>query len=128
MCVINVDADVVLCTRGLHTWKEAMTSCFSAGGLPVSASYDDVIEMTYTSLVLKDGQRMWTSDYTSESHSGTDFKITSWGGSGGHTRGFRQKTIPDRREFVTHLESGTWVLRDCTKGQLMHQTGSLVGI
>ena len=28
-------------------------------------------------------------------------------GGGGHTRGFRQKTIPDRREFDKLMESGS---------------------
>ena len=35
-----------------------------------------------------------------------------WGrGGGGHTRGFRQKTIPDRREFDKLMESGFRVHR-----------------
>ena len=29
---------------------------------------------------------------------------------GGHTRGFRQKTIPDRREFDKLMESGSRVI------------------
>ena len=32
-------------------------------------------------------------------------------GGGGHTRGFRQKTIPDRREFDKLMESGSRVHR-----------------
>jgi len=32
------------------------------------------------------------------------------GGGGGHTRGFRQKTIPDRREFDKLMESGSRVI------------------
>jgi len=31
-------------------------------------------------------------------------------GGGGHTRGFRQKTIPDRREFDKLMESGSRVI------------------
>jgi hypothetical protein len=34
-----------------------------------------------------------------------------WGlGNGGHTRGFRQKTIPDRREFDKLMESESRVI------------------
>jgi len=32
------------------------------------------------------------------------------GGGGGHTRGFRQKTNPDRREFDKLMESGSRVI------------------
>lgn len=32
------------------------------------------------------------------------------GGGAGHTRGFRQKTIPDRREFDKLMESGSRVI------------------
>ena len=32
------------------------------------------------------------------------------GRGGGHTRGFRQKTIPDRREFDKLMESGSQVI------------------
>ena len=38
-------------------------------------------------------------------------------GGGGHTRGFRQKTIPDRREFDKLMESGSRV-KDF--GQFLH--------
>ena len=51
-------------------------------------------------------------------------------GGGGHTRGFRQKTIPDR-EFDKFMESGSRVHRRWsvfTSRDLMHQAGSRVGI
>ena len=53
------------------------------------------------------------------------------GGGGGHTRGFRQKTIPDRREFDKLMESGSRVIQTLagfTSRDLMHQAGSRVGI
>jgi len=34
-------------------------------------------------------------------------------GGCGHIRGFRQKTIHDRREFDKLMESGPWVLDFC---------------
>ena len=52
-------------------------------------------------------------------------------GGGGHTRGFRQKTIPDRREFDKLMESGSRVIQTLagfTSRDLMHQAGSRVGI
>jgi len=52
-------------------------------------------------------------------------------GCGGHTRGFRQKTIPDRREFDKLMESGSRVIyfgRFLHPGHLMHQADSRVGI
>ena len=53
------------------------------------------------------------------------------GGGGGHTRGFRQKTIPDWREFDKLMESGSrvhiiWPV--FTSRDLMHQARSRVGI
>ncbi|WAR21829.1 hypothetical protein MAR_015803 [Mya arenaria] len=40
-----------------------MNFCYEQGGVPVSVTNDDVISMTYSSLVLKNGIRVWTADY-----------------------------------------------------------------
>jgi len=52
------------------------------------------------------------------------------GGGGVHTRSFRQKTIPDRREFDKLMESGSreidWPV--FTFREMMHHEGSRVGI
>jgi len=48
---------------------------------------------------------------------------------GGHTRGFKQKTIPDRWEFDKLIESGSHVIdfgRFLHPGHLMHQASSRV--
>jgi len=53
--------------------------------------------------------------------------LPTWGG---HTWGFRQKTIPDRREFdklEIQVPGNGQLLPDCTKGHLMHQAGTQGG-
>jgi len=57
--------------------------------------------------------------------------VRAGGGGGGHTRGFRQKTIPDRREFDKLMESGSRVIdfdQFLHPGHLMHQAAPRVGI
>jgi len=50
--------------------------------------------------------------YTIHSHTSCNapVNILPARGGGGHTRGFRQKTIPDRREFDKLMESGSRVI------------------
>ena len=45
-----------------------------------------------------------------DSESSAPVNILPARGGGGHTRGFRQKTIPDRREFDKLMESGSRVI------------------
>jgi len=48
------------------------------------------------------------------------------GGGGGHTRGFRQKTIPDRREFDKLMESGFIIVQFIIYKAILNDLGELL--